>query len=145
MGTSLTQTTTAAKMSAEDNKYDDPMSESESGESFDGQDDAGLTEEKPLKSALKKSTFAPGPAYEKPYPPPDRAQGPRRQDALASYARNHCAPSYDQHRYHRPCRSRKVHGRQGRLRCADRPVQERAGAQHHNQAGICQRQNLQMR
>ncbi|KAG9256980.1 P-loop containing nucleoside triphosphate hydrolase protein [Emericellopsis atlantica] len=69
-GTSLTQTTTAAKMSAEDNKYDDPMSESESGESFDGQDDAGLTEEKPLKSALKKSTFAPGPAYEKPYLPP---------------------------------------------------------------------------
>ena len=57
-------------MSAEDNKYDDPMSESESGESFDGQDDAGLTEEKPLKSALKKSTFAPGPAYEKPYLPP---------------------------------------------------------------------------
>ena len=48
-------------------------------------------------------------------------------------------------RNHRPRRPRQVHGRQGYLGRADGPLQERAREEHHHQAGVRQRQDLQGR
>jgi len=41
-----------------------------------------------------------------------------------------------------PCGARKIHRRQGHLRRADGAFQKRAGAQHHHQTGLRQRQDL---
>lgn len=54
-----------------DPKYDDIDSESDSGESLNEQNDAGdINDEKPLKSALKKSAPAPEETHVKPPLPP---------------------------------------------------------------------------
>ena len=48
-------------------------------------------------------------------------------------------------RYHWSCRPRKIHRRQGNFWRADCPIQERAGAQYHHQARLCQCEDLPMR
>lgn len=49
---------------------------------------------------------------------------------------------FHNNRNHRARRPRQVHGRQGHLGRADRPLQERAREEHHHQARVRQRQDL---
>lgn len=53
----------------------------------------------------------------------------------ASIARSNIKASNDQHRYNRPCSSRKVHGGESNLERSHSSLQKWAGAKHHHQAG----------
>ena len=53
--------------------------------------------------------------------------------------------SYHQHRHNWPRGSRQVHCGQGPVRGSHRQVQERVGEEHHNQARLRKRQDLQIR